>query len=204
MPAGFKIYGNSFAVPALILSAFPDWFVGLAFAAIAIGALVPAAIMSIATANIFTRNIYREFINPVCTDAQESSVAKLVSLLVKAGALVFVFALPLQYALWLQLLGGVWIIQTLPAVLLALYTRMLNGWALLVGWAAGMILGTWMAAAVNFAPVFPITLFGTTIPCYIALSSLIVNLIVTVVLSLLFNPVISDRHRDVTSAEDYA
>ncbi len=201
---GFKIYGNSFAVPALILSAFPDWFVGLAFAAIAIGALVPAAIMSIATANIFTRNIYREFINPVCTDAQESSVAKLVSLLVKAGALVFVFALPLQYALWLQLLGGVWIIQTLPSVLLALYTRMLNGWALLVGWAAGMILGTWMAASVNFAPVFPITLFGTTIPCYIALSSLIVNLIVTVVLSLLFNPVISDRHRDVTTAEDYA
>ncbi len=103
---GFKTYGNNFAVPALILSAFPGWFVGLAFAAIAIGALVPAAIMSIATANIFTRNIYREFINPACTDAQESSVAKIVSLLVKAGALVFIFALPLQYALWLQLLGG--------------------------------------------------------------------------------------------------
>ncbi|HSU03991.1 MAG TPA: sodium:solute symporter, partial [Acetobacteraceae bacterium] len=176
---GFKLYSNSFAVPALILSAFPGWFVGLAFAAIAIGALVPAAIMSIATANIFTRNIYREFVNPNCTDAQESAVAKIVSLVVKAGALIFIFALPLQYALWLQLLGGVWIIQTLPSVLLALYTRMLNGWALLIGWACGLILGTWMAASVNFAPVFPITLFGTTIPCYIALSSLIVNLIVS-------------------------
>jgi SSS family solute:Na+ symporter len=201
---GFKAYSNSFAVPALILSAFPGWFVGLAFAAIAIGALVPAAIMSIATANIFTRNIYREFVNPTCTDAQESSVAKIVSLAVKAGALIFIFALPLQYALWLQLLGGVWIIQTLPSVLLSLYTRMLNGWALLIGWACGLVLGTWMAASVNFAPVFPITLFGTTIPCYIALSSLIVNLIVSVVLSLLFNPVLSDRHRDVTVAEDYA
>jgi solute:Na+ symporter, SSS family len=200
---GFKLYTNNFAVPALILSAFPSWFVGLAFAAIAIGALVPAAIMSIATANIFTRNIYREFIRPACTDTEESSVAKIVSLIVKAGALVFVFALPLQYALWLQLLGGVWIIQTLPSVILALYTRMLNGWALLIGWACGFVVGTWMAAAVNFAPVYSLQLFGTTIPCYIALSSLIVNVIVSVVLSLLFNPVLSDRHRDVTVASDY-
>jgi solute:Na+ symporter, SSS family len=201
---GFKAYSNSFAVPALLLLAFPSWFVGLAFAAIAIGALVPAAIMSIATANIFTRNIYREFIHPTCTDAEESRIAKLVSLLVKAGALVFVFTLPLQYALWLQLLGGVWIIQTLPAVILALYTRLLNGWALLIGWATGFVLGTWMAASVHFAPVYPVSLFGTTIPCYIALSSLVVNVVVTVVLSLLFNPVLSDRHRDVTAAGDYA
>jgi SSS family solute:Na+ symporter len=204
MAGGFNAFGNNFAVPALMLWAFPDWFVGLAFAAIAIGALVPAAIMSIATANIYTRNIYREFINPKCTDAQESSVAKIVSLIVKAGALVFIFALPLQYALWLQLLGGVWIIQTLPSVLLALYTRMLNGWALLVGWSTGLILGTWMAAAVNFAPVYPLTLFGTIVPCYIALSSLVVNLVVALVLSLFFNAVVSDRHRDVTTASDYA
>ena len=64
-------------------------------------------------------------------------MAKIMSLVIKAGALVFIFALPLQYALWLQLLGGVWIIQTLPAVILGLYTRFFNGWALLFGWAAG-------------------------------------------------------------------
>ncbi len=131
-------------------------------------------------------------------------MAKIASLVVKAGALIFVFALPLQYALWLQLLGGVWIIQTLPSVILALYTRMLNGWALLIGWVCGFILGTWMAASVNFAPVYPLYLFGTTIPCYIALSSLIVNVVVSVVLSLLFNPVLPDRQRDVTVASDYA
>jgi SSS family solute:Na+ symporter len=113
--AGFAQYRNSYAVPALFLASFPSWFVGVAFAAVAIGALVPASIMSIATANIFTRNIYREFINPRCTDAQESQVAKLASLVVKAGALVFIFALDVPYALQLQLLGGVWIIQILPA-----------------------------------------------------------------------------------------
>src|ERR1700731_111332 len=44
--AGFKQFGNNFAVPALFLHAFPAWFVGIAFAAVGIGALVPAAIMS--------------------------------------------------------------------------------------------------------------------------------------------------------------
>jgi solute:Na+ symporter, SSS family len=50
--AGFKQFGNNFAVPALFLHSFPSWFVGIAFAAIGIGALVPAAIMSIAAANL--------------------------------------------------------------------------------------------------------------------------------------------------------
>ena len=45
-------------VPELFNSQFPDWFAGVAYAAIGIGALVPAAIMSIAAANLWTRNIY--------------------------------------------------------------------------------------------------------------------------------------------------
>ncbi len=202
--AGFKHYASNFAVPALILHAFPSWFVGIAFAAIAIGALVPAAIMSIATANIFTRNIYREFIRPECTDAQESAVAKLVSLVVKAGALVFLFAIPLQFALWLQTLGGMWMIQTAPSVLLALYTRALNGWALLIGWAVGMTMATWMAIANNFLPNYPLSLFGYTVPCYIAVASVIVNLAVSWLLSLYLDRVASDRAKDVTEARDYA
>src|SRR5262249_19663899 len=60
---GFQQYKSNFAVPALILHSFPDWFAGVAFAAIGIGGLVPAAIMSIAASNLFTRNIYVRFIN---------------------------------------------------------------------------------------------------------------------------------------------
>ncbi len=163
---GFKRYSNNFSVPALFLEMFPSWFVGVAFAAIAIGALVPAAIMSIATANTFTRNIYREFINPVCTPAQESQMAKYVSLVVKAGALAFIFFLPLKFALYLQLLGGVWIIQTAPAVVLGLYTRFFNGWALLIGWVAGFAASTWMVVANGWAPIYPLHIFGWTVPCY--------------------------------------
>jgi len=201
---GFRRYSNNFSVPALFMAMFPSWFVGVAFAAIAIGALVPAAIMSIATANTFTRNIYREFIHPDCTDAEESQMAKYVSLVIKAGALVFIFAIPFQFALYLQLLGGVWIVQTLPSVVLGLYTRMLNGWALLIGWAVGLGLGTWMATSVSFAPIYPLHILGTTVPCYIALVSLVVNLVLSFVLSLFLNAVWTDRHKDVTVAGDYA
>ena len=126
-------------MPALFLHTFPSWFVGIAFAAIGIGALVPAAIMSIAAANLYTRNIHREFINKNPTDKQEAQMAKWVSLIVKLGALVFILFVPTQYAIQLQLLGGIWIIQTLPAVMLGVYTRWFNAWALLLGWAAGTV-----------------------------------------------------------------
>jgi SSS family solute:Na+ symporter len=200
---GFKRYGNNFSVPALIIAMFPSWFVGVAFAAIAIGALVPAAIMSIATANTYTRNIYREFINPGCTDAQESQMAKIVSLVIKAGALVFIFFVPLQYALWLQLLGGVWIIQTLPAVILGLYIRFFHGWALFAGWLTGFCTGTWLVLVNNYAPVYPLKVLGTTFPCYIAVLTLILNIVVSVVLSLALSAVTPDRSGDSTVATDY-
>src|SRR5499427_3193526 len=105
--AGFKQFGNNFAVPALFLHSFPSWFIGIAFAAIGIGALVPAAIMSIAAANLYTRNIHREFINKNPTDKQEAQMAKWVSLIVKFGALIFIVFVPTQFAIYLQLLGGI-------------------------------------------------------------------------------------------------
>src|SRR6201989_1674814 len=143
--AGFKQFGTNFSIPALFLHSFPAWFAGIAFAAVGIGALVPAAIMSIGAANLYTRNIHGEFINRNPTDRQEAQMAKWVSLIVKIGALVFILFLPTQYAIQLQLLGGIWIIQTLPAVMLGVYTRWFNDWALFVGWAAGTLAGTAMA-----------------------------------------------------------
>ena len=201
---GFARFGNNYAVPALFLQMFPGWFVGVAFAAIAIGALVPAAIMSIACANLFTRNIYREFFKPDCTPAQESQVAKIVSLVVKGGALVFILEGQATTAIELQLVGGIWIIQTLPAVLLGLYTRWLHPRALLIGWIVGIGAGTWMAAASGFkASVYALHIGGLALPCYAALSSLFLNLAVSYGLSVVFNAISNTRH-DATLAEDYA
>jgi len=203
--AGFKEFGNNFAVPALLLHSFPDWFVGVAFAAIGIGALVPAAIMSIAAANTYTRNIHREFINRNPTDRQEAQMAKWVSLIVKFGALAFILFVPTQYAIQLQLLGGIWIVQILPAVMLGVYTRWFNDRALLIGWAVGMIAGTAMAIASNLTPTYPLKLGAWTFPGYTALYTVILNLVVAAVLTLVFNAMRAPRAPfDETVATDYS
>ena len=131
-------------MPLLFDQQFPAWFAGVAFAAIGIGALVPAAIMSIAAANLFTRNIYKEYLRKDATHAQEAKVAKIASLVVKVGAVAFIIFLDPQFSIDLQLIGGVIILQTAPAVALGLYTRWLHRGALIAGWAAGMGLGMWM------------------------------------------------------------
>jgi solute:Na+ symporter, SSS family len=200
--AGFKRFGNSFAVPALFLHSFPSWFVGIAFAAIGIGALVPAAIMSIASANLYTRNIHREFFNRNPTDHQESQMAKWVSLIVKLGALLFIIFVPTQYAIYLQLLGGIWIIQTVPSVMLGVYTRWFHPWALLIGWVVGIVAGTWMFIAAKLAPNYPLAFAGHTYPGYSALYTVILNLVVTIVLSALFN-LFTRSPADQTVAADY-
>jgi solute:Na+ symporter, SSS family len=201
---GFKQFGNNFAVPALFLHSFPSWFVGIAFAAVGIGALVPAAIMSIAAANLYTRNIHREFINKNPTDKQEAQMAKWVSLIVKFGALVFILFVPTQYAIFLQLLGGIWIIQTLPSVMLGAYTRWPNDWALLIGWVVGIGAGTSMAIAANLTPTYVLHIGGWALPGYTALYTVILNLVVVGVLTPVFNAMRAQRAAlDETVASDY-
>jgi solute:Na+ symporter, SSS family len=199
---GFKQFGNNFAVPALFLHSFPSWFVGIAFAAIGIGALVPAAIMSIGAANLYTRNIHREFINHNPTDQQEAQMAKWVSLIVKLGALVFIIFVPTQYAIYLQLLGGIWIIQTLPSVILGAYTRWFNDWALLVGWAVGIGFGTGMAIATSLTPTYPLHIAAFTFPGYTALYTVVLNIVVAIVLTPIFD-VLERTRFDETVASDY-
>jgi SSS family solute:Na+ symporter len=200
---GFKAFGNNFAVPALFLHMFPAWFAGLAFAAIAIGALMPASIMAIACGNLFTRNIFKEYIAPDCKPQTEAKVAKLVAFTAKLGALFFVLEMQTAYAIQLQLLGGIWICQTLPAVLLALYVR-LDPRALLAGWAAGIVSGTAMVWALGFkSSTYPLHILGWTVPCYAAVSALALNLVVSFVVTWVLKAAGSVSIRDETVASDY-
>jgi SSS family solute:Na+ symporter len=196
-------------VPQLFLDNFPSWFAGVALAAIAVGALVPAAIMSIAASNLFTRNIYRDLIKPNATPTQEAKVSKLVSLVVKLGALLFVIVMDQSAAINMQLLGGVWILQTFPAIVAGLYTRWFHRWALLIGWATGIAYGTAAAYGVvnpvthaHFGgPIAPIPF--TNIPIYIAIIAFVINAVVSVVLTLIFRGLKVPDGRDHTTRSDY-
>ncbi len=202
--AGVKVATPSLAVPALLTKMFSPWFVGFAFAAIVIGALVPAAIMAIAAANLFTRNIYKEYFRPDCTPKQETSVAKWVSLVVKLGALIFVIGLPLQFSIYLQTLGGIWILQTTPALIGGLYSRWFHRSALLIGWLVGMVVGTGMAVSLKFqTSTFPLHIGGAVIPGYAGIWAVIVNVVVVVVLSAILNALRVSNGTDETAPADY-
>ncbi len=201
--AGFAHYKASFAVPALFLNEFPDWFVGVGFAAIAIGALVPAAIMAIASANIFTRDIYEPFISGA-KGGSETLVAKLFAMVMVLGALVFIVAIPTKFAVQLQLLGGMWIIQTFPAITFSVFTRFFNGWALLIGWVVGIVSATWLVAHNAFGATWVFHVFGYAVPSYIALATVVLNALIAFVLSFPLNAIANDRHKDETDAADYA
>jgi solute:Na+ symporter, SSS family len=180
LAAGIQSKDTSAVVPLLFLRMFPEWFAGFCLAAIGIGALVPAAIMSIATANLFTRNLWGEFVRTPLAPHAEARMAKLVSLVIKFGALAFILAGSAQYAIELQLLGGIWIMQMVPAILCGLFTRWFRGAALLAGWAAGMAVGTAMVVSMGMkTSVYPLHLSGHTFAVYAALPAVVVNLVVT-------------------------
>src|SRR4030081_399252 len=140
-------------VPMLFKALFPSWFAGFAFSAIAIGALVPAAVMSIGAANLFTRNVWKSYVDPGISHAGEAAVAKIASLIVKVGALAFILFLPTQYALDLQLLGGLWILQTFPAVVFGLFFGWFRAAALLSVGAAGLVGGSALVFTDGVKPV---------------------------------------------------
>jgi SSS family solute:Na+ symporter len=162
---------------------FPGWFAGFAFAAIAIGAMVPAAIMSIGAANLFTRNFWKAYINPNVTSAGEAKVAKMTSLALVAGALLFILFLPTQFALDLQLLGGLWILQTLPAVIFGLFTGWFRALGLLLGWATGFLGGSWLAWLNDFKPLHTLHFGSASITLYSGLLALAVNIAVAILVS---------------------
>jgi len=160
--------------------------------------------MSIAIANLFTRNIYKEYLKPDCKPEDEARVAKIVSLVAKVGALFFVLTLDTKLAIQLQLLGGIWMIQTLPAVFFGLYTRWFDPRALLIGWAVGLGTGTWMAWMLEFkTSTWPLVIGTLTIPGYAALYTVILNLAVAAVLTVAFRAVSKTRHGDITVHADY-
>ena len=182
---------------------FSSWFAGIAFAAIGIGALVPAAIMSIAAANLWTRNIYKEYIRKNATPQEEAKQAKLASLVVKLGAVAVIILIDPQFSIDLQLIGGVLILQTLPAVALALYTRWFHRWGLIAGWVVGIGWGLIMLYGIpnpasgkqhfggSALPLGNLSIFGwhpfagSQVQIYVGFVALIANLVVAVIVTVI-------------------
>jgi SSS family solute:Na+ symporter len=212
---------TSTVVPLLFEQQFPSWFAGIAFAAIGIGALVPAAIMSIAAANLWTRNVYKEYLKRDATPANEAKQAKVASLVVKFGAVAFILFIDPQFSIDLQLIGGVIILQTLPAVAIALYTRWFHIAGLITGWVAGMSWGMYLLYLIPSADgskqhfggsalqLGKVSLFGwhpfqgSTLQIYVGVLALSANLIVAILVTLIARRMRVANGTDQTGPEDY-
>jgi SSS family solute:Na+ symporter len=124
----------------------------------------------------------------------------------------------------MQLLGGVWILQTIVSIVGGLYTRWFHRWALLVGWAAGMVYGTIEAyrqtvpnAVTKLVKGQPVTSvhgtrhFGSSLgefpfthtKVYIAGTALLINIVIAVVLTLVLRAVKAPEGVDETEPGDY-
>jgi SSS family solute:Na+ symporter len=209
LAAGIVTKDPNSIVPLLFAKYFPDWFAGVANAAIVIGALVPAAIMAIGAANLLASNVFKQF--SAQRPPGETRIAKILTLAVCACALLFVIELPVQYAITLQLLGGAWMLQIFPAFAFGLYTRWFHPKALFLGWIAGMLTGTGMAYNTyqtstphKFGANFPLQLGSLKLVGFIALYALVANLAVAALATLAFNAAKADKGVDGTAAQDYA
>jgi SSS family solute:Na+ symporter len=208
-------------IPMLFEGQFPSWFAGIAFAAIGIGALVPAAIMSIAAANLWTRNIYKAYLHRDATTEQECRQAKIASLVVKFGAVALIVLIDPQYSIDLQLIGGVIILQTLPMVAIALYTRWLHTWGLVAGWVVGMGWGLTLlygipnpasgkqhfggsALALDKLSIVGWQPFaGSPTQVYVGFVALIGNLVVAILVTIALRQLRVSKGTDETTAQDY-
>ncbi|WP_236573026.1 sodium:solute symporter family protein [Streptomyces sp. GS7] len=186
------------AVPLLIRTLTPDWLTGLLFGALAVGALLPACVMSMSMATLLVRNIYTEYLNPTATPKHEVRIARTSSLCIMAGAVLFALVLHPQDAVNLHLLGGVWILQTLPAVAISLFTRWFHHRALIAGWAAGMAAGTALLCLHDFSSVVNLSLGPLHASVYAALTALALNLAVSAVLTPVLDRLGIPRNSDST------
>jgi SSS family solute:Na+ symporter len=120
-----------------------------------------------------------------------------------------VLGLPKTFSINLQLLGGIWILQTFPAIVAGLYTRWFHRWALVIGWAAAMVYGTIQAYRAPVAGQPNSHLGGSTAPVfghvmYIAIAAFVLNVVIAVIGTLVFRALRFPAGSDETLPHQYS
>jgi len=104
-------------------------------------------------------------------------------LVVIIGALLFSFVpAASKQILFLQTFGGAFVLQTLPAVFLSLYTRKMNKYAIGLGWFVSLVVTVIMLVQMNFTVSFYKYFFGM----YVGILGLLINLGVVGLVTLIF------------------
>ena len=218
-PAKGQVGDLNTITPLIFHQLFPAWCAGIAYATLVVAALIPAAVMSISAANLFTRSIYREYFRPRASSAGGGPGQPWASLLVKFGAVGFIFFLDPTFSAEFQLIGGVIMLQTLPAVFFGLLTgwfhrrRALRRPAGRAGPSVVMLYqipqlssdGKHVVKAHFGGSTWPLSLLGghSTASIYVGFVTVLVNLLVVVVGTVLLQALRVPAGLDATRPEDY-
>ena len=172
-----------YVVPSLVLNLLPDWLAGIVLLAIFVGGLVPAAIMAIAQSTMLARNIVKE-VKPNLSNKTETDIAKWSSVAFKFIALGFVFIVPASFAIELQLLGGILILQLMPSLFIGLYSNWFRKEGLIAGLLLGIVSGILLAIMANNFGQLNTSLFSTPFASlYIGVISLALNFVIATAIS---------------------
>jgi hypothetical protein len=86
-------------------------------------------------------------------------------------------------------------LQTFPALVFGLFTRWFRAEGLLLGWAAGILWGSWTAWDNGLKPLATIDLGGARYVFYVGLGALIINIAVAVIATTVVGLISPDRSR---------
>ena len=141
--------------------------------------------------------------------------------MVKFGAVAFILFIDPQFSIDLQLIGGVIILQTLPAVAIALYTRWLHSRALIAGWVVGMAWALYLlwtipnpaigkehfgGSALTLSQLSIVgwqPFAGSTMQIYVGVVALVANLLVGALVTIALRLAKVGDGRDATQGADY-
>jgi SSS family solute:Na+ symporter len=127
------------ALLTIVRKTFPAWFLGTVGGAGALTAMVPAAIQLLTGATLYSKNLFRPILAPGMTDRQVAKLAKLMVLVLTAGAVILaVYSSVSLVSLWLM--GSAGVAQFFPGVLLGLFSKRVTTSGVFAGMISGIAL----------------------------------------------------------------
>lgn len=121
----------------MVQKTFPAWFLGIVGGAGALTAMVCAGIQLLCGATLYAKNLFRPIFAPGMSDQKVATVAKIMVLVLTAGAL-FLAIYSSVSLVSLLLLGFAGVAQLLPGVVLGLYSKRVTTSGVFGGMVAGI------------------------------------------------------------------
>lgn len=168
---------GDFAFLALVNKTYSSWFMGFVGAAGAVTAMVPSSILLLFASTLLAKNIYQAGFNPKASEERIVRLSRFMVLVIAFLALVFAIFFP-NALVNLLLIGYDGVTQFFPGVVLGLFWRRVTRTGVLCGLVTGIA-------------VVVLLVFGGHDP-FLGMNAgfvaLFINMVVTVVISLLTKP----------------